>query len=243
MIVLGIDTATTRVSCALGGAEGVLASTSVTRGPRHAETLAPSIEFVCEQAGMSLGQVGVVAVDVGPGLFTGLRVGLAAAKALAHALRVPMLGLSSLDLVAFGVRHSPRLVVAMIDARRGEVYTAQYRHVPGGVQRVSPPAVVAPDAVASDLEATGAEALLVGDGAIRYAELFSSNERVEIGGPGSAHPDAAALVELAHPKAVREEFVTVAELEPLYLRRSDAEINWDRRVAERASTGTEERSA
>ncbi len=70
------------------------------RGRRHAEILTPAIAFVCEQAGIDLQEVGVVAVDVGPGLFTGLRVGIATAKALAQALRVPMIGLSSLDLLA-----------------------------------------------------------------------------------------------------------------------------------------------
>lgn len=237
MIVLAIDTATTQVSCALGNGDGVIAEAAVTNGPRHAETLAPAIQFVCAQAGIAITDVGVVAVDVGPGLFTGLRVGVATAKALAHGLRVPMIGLSSLDLVAFPVRHSPRVVVAMVDARRGEVYTARYRHVPGGAQRLSEPTVVAPEVVALELEATGEEALLVGDGALRYAEAFAGNERVEIAGPGLAHPTAAALVELAHPRALREEFVTVGELHPLYLRKSDAEINWERKAAESAVGG------
>lgn len=229
MIILGVESATTQVGCAIGGVEGVLASFCSNRGRRHAETLTPAIQFVCQQARVEMREISAVAVDIGPGLFTGLRVGIATAKAVAQALRVPMLGISSLDLLAFPVRWSNRVIVPVIDARRGEVFTAFYRQVPGGVQRLSPPALMTPNDLASELLARPEDHLLVGDGALRYASTFSALGDVEIGTPGDAYPSAASLVELAHPRAIREEFVQPWELEPLYLRRSDAEINWDRR--------------
>ena len=86
MLILGIDTATPQVSVAIGGHEGVLASTQASRGRRHAESLTPAIEFTCRQAQVALADIGVVAVDLGPGLFTGLRVGVAAAKAIKFTL-------------------------------------------------------------------------------------------------------------------------------------------------------------
>ena len=118
-------------------------------------------------------------MDVGPGLFTGLRVGVATAKAMAQALRVPVVGLSSLDLLAFPARSTRRLICAVIDARRGEVFAAFYRQVPGGVQRVSDPMVVRPGDVAAEIVARGEECLLVGDGALRYADVFAGLSRVE----------------------------------------------------------------
>jgi tRNA threonylcarbamoyladenosine biosynthesis protein TsaB len=231
MIILGVETATAQVGCAIGGVEGVLASFSSTRGRRHAEILTPAIQFICQQSRIELREVSAIAVDVGPGLFTGLRVGIATAKALAQALRVPMIGLSSLDLLAFPVRYSTRLIVPVIDARRAEVFTALYRQVPGGVQRLTKPALVTPDDLASELMARGEDALMVGDGALRYAATFGRVGGLELGTPGNSLPGANALVELAHPRAIREEFVQPWELEPLYLRRSDAEINWDARNA------------
>lgn len=228
MIVLGIETSTLQVGCALGGVEGVLGSFSAAHGRRHAETLAPAIEFLCAQTGISLSEVGVVAVDTGPGLFTGLRVGVATAKGIAQALRVPMIGLSSLDLLAFPLRQSNRLIVPAIDARRGEVYTAAYRHVPGGVQRVREPQLMSPQDLAGDLLASGDDVLFVGDGTFRYeAELHDVG--AENAGLGHRYPSATALVELAQPKALREEYVQPWELEVMYLRQSDAEINWARR--------------
>jgi tRNA threonylcarbamoyladenosine biosynthesis protein TsaB len=229
VIILGIETATQQVGCAIGGVEGVLASFHATRGRRHAETLVPAIQFCCEQARVDLSDVSVVAVDIGPGLFTGLRVGVATAKAVAQALRVPMIGLSSLDLLAFPVRWTPRLIVAAIDARRGELYSAVYRQVPGGVQRLSGYRVGSPEDLSSELLARGEESLLVGDGALRYSSIFGDVAQLELGPQAQAHPSAAALVELAQPRALREEFVQPWELEPLYLRRSDAEIAWDGR--------------
>jgi tRNA threonylcarbamoyladenosine biosynthesis protein TsaB len=229
VLILGITTSTMQVGAAIGGHEGVLASVHSSRGKRHAETLTPAIDFLRRQARVDLDEIGCVAVDIGPGLFTGLRVGIASAKAIAHALRVPMIGVSSLDLVAFPLRWTPRLVVAAIDARRGELFTAAYRQVPGGLQRLGEYRVAGPDELAGDLEATGEDVLLVGDGALRHRSAFEELSRVELADQGLAYPSAASLVQLAHARALREDFVQPWDLEPLYLRRPDAEINWTTR--------------
>jgi len=227
VIVLGIETATDQVGVALGDHRGVLASFRATAGRRHAETLAPAIDFVARQAQVTLDRVGVMAVDVGPGLFTGLRVGVATAKAMAQALRVPTVGLCSLDLLAFPVRHAKRLIVAVVDARRGEVFRGLYFQVPGGVQRLVPPRLCSPQDLASELQARGEECLMVGDGALRHAQILVQDARMEVASSGHAHPSADVLVELAHARAVREEFVQPTELLPLYLRKPDAAVNWE----------------
>ncbi len=229
MLILGIETSTTQVGCAIGGHEGVLASAHSLRARRHAESLAPQIDFVRRQARIELSEVGVVAIDVGPGLYTGLRVGISTALAMAHALAVPMIGVSSLDLLAHPMRFSNRLVAAALDARRGELFYALYRQVPGGIQRLSEPKVGVPAQLSSELLAVGDEILLVGDGALRYREEFETNHRIEIAERGLAHPSAASLVQLAHARALREDFVNPWELQPLYLRRPDAQVNWSTR--------------
>ena len=231
MLVLAIESSTAQVGVAIGGHEGVLAQAHSSRGKRHAENLTPAIDFVRRQARIDLHEISCVAVDLGPGLFTGLRVGVASAKAIAHALRVPMIGVPSLDLLAFPVRFSPRRIVAAIDARRGELFYAFYRQVPRGVQRLSEHQIGTPDDLASELLASGEDSLLVGDGALRYAAVFEGLSRVEVADGGLAHPSAASLAQLAHAQALREEWVKPWELEPLYLRAPDAEINWSSRQA------------
>lgn len=230
MLVLGIETATPQVGVAISGHEGVLASFHSARDRRHAETLAPAVEFVCSQARVELSEIGCVAVDVGPGLFTGLRVGLAAAKSFAHALRVPMVGVSSLDLLAFPARLSDRLIVSTVDARRGEIFYAYYRRVHGGVTRVSEPAVGQPDDVVAQLRASGEDCLVVGDGGVRYEDAFDDLIGVELAREGFRFPSAGSLAELAHLQAMREEFVSPRQIEPLYLRSPDARINFSART-------------
>jgi len=231
VLILGIETSTAQVGVAIGGHEGVLAQAHSTRGKRHAESLTPAIDFVRRQARIDLQEISCVAVDLGPGLFTGLRVGVASAKALASALRVPMIGVPSLDLLALPVRFSNRRIVAAIDARRGELFYAFYRQVPGGVQRLSEHQIGTPDDVASELLASGEDCLLVGDGALRYREAFDGLTKVEVADLGYAYPSAASLVQLAHAQALREQWVKPWDLQPLYLRVPDAEINWSMREA------------
>jgi tRNA threonylcarbamoyladenosine biosynthesis protein TsaB len=229
VLTLGIETATPQVSVAIGGHEGVIARFDVARGRRHAETLVPAIEFCCRQADVDLDELGVIAVDVGPGLFTGMRVGLATAKALAQALRVPMIGLSSLDLLAFPHRQSDRVVVPVVDARKGEVFYAMYRAVPGGVQQVVAPRAAEVEELVADLVARSQDALCVGDGALRYRREISSGYRCEFA--DDPYPSAAPLVQLAHAKALREEWEQPGDIHALYLRPPDADINWASRAA------------
>jgi tRNA threonylcarbamoyladenosine biosynthesis protein TsaB len=229
VIILGIDTATPQIGCALGGPDGPLASFHAARGRRHAETLAPAVAFVCEQAGVALSEIDAIAVDVGPGLFTGLRVGLATGKAMAGALAVPMVGVTSLDLLARPLGQVARPVVAMVDARRGEVFWALYRPSRAGVERLGGYAVDEPAVVVARLAALGGEWLAVGDGAQRYAAVLGDIEGVEVAGPGFAYPSAAWLVELAWPLAEAGKSVAPQELAPLYLRTADVRINWQQR--------------
>ena len=132
MLVLGIESASDQCGCALAGADGVVAEARLALPRRHAEALAPQIRFVCEQAGVALGDVEAVAVDHGPGLYTGLRAGLATAKATAAALGIGVVPVISLEALAFGAAaridiDDGVVIVSMIDARRGEVFWAAYR--------------------------------------------------------------------------------------------------------------------
>jgi len=232
MLVLCIDTATPQVAVALGSDAEVLGQVQLARSggrPRHAEQLAPAIEYLFAETNTAPEQLAAIGVGIGPGLFTGLRVGVTTAKVMASALRIPIIAVPSLDLLAFELRFAPRLVVPVVDARRNEVYYAIYRPVPGGVQRVSKYEVGTPDDVAGELSARAQDALLIGDGALLHRERFYDLDKVDFGTPGLAYPSAAALVELASAKYQREEFIPPSEVAPMYLRKSDAEINWENR--------------
>ncbi len=230
MIVLGIETSTPQTSVALGTEHGVSAAMQLASKARQ-DTVIPVVQHLLEWSGLELSHVGGIAVGLGPGLFTGLRAGVETGKTLAQVLVVPIVGIPSLDVLAFGVRYTRRLIGAVIDARRGEVFSALYRGVPGGVMRVGEYGVAPPGHLAAELEAVREEVLLVGNGAILYRkELEQAGAGVEFASPVQAYPQASAMVELAVPRFIREETDRTFEVLPLYLRKSDAEIGWDQRA-------------
>ncbi len=229
MLTLAIDTATAQVGVAFGRDGRVLGEVRIDGGRRHAEELAPAIRYLSGETGVALDQLAFVSVGIGPGLYTGLRVGVTTARTLAQVLEIPIVGIPSLDLVAYPWRAAHREVVALIDARRKEVFAGRYLPVPGGMQRVGEYVVRAPDAIAAEIIAAGSDVLVAGDGALAHPEAFAGLEHVELVGAAGAAPSPAALVELATGRYEREEFSRPTELLPLYLRRSDAEIVWEQR--------------
>lgn len=228
MLILAVESSTPHSSVCLAGPEGVVASATLGAGRRHGEFIAPAIAFCLRQADVTVDAVTGVAVGVGPGLYTGLRVGMMTARAFAAARRLPMVGLCGLDVLAFQVRHARGLICPAIDARRGEVFWALYRAAPGGVQRATELRVGTPQTLAGEIEGAGEECLVVGDAALRYRDVLADVD-AHLGGVGAAWPQATHLAELAIPRFQREETHRPAAVRPIYLRVADARIGWEKR--------------
>lgn len=228
MLVLGIETSTPAASVTIGSEQGIIASSLVTRGAGPGDFILPAVEFMMEHSGLSYRNLSAVAVGLGPGLFTGMRVGVATAKTMAQALSVPIVGASSLDLLAFDVRYSDKLICPVLDAKRSEVFFAFYRQVPGGITRETSFTVGSPDRLVAEIQGSGEDFLLVGNGALLYKDALEKVDKVEFGSMAYAFPRAASLVELALPRLFMEDYDRLFDIEPYYMRRSDAEINWDR---------------
>jgi tRNA threonylcarbamoyladenosine biosynthesis protein TsaB len=183
-LILGLDTSTPVTSVAVLGAVELELHDEGER-PRHAQTLQPLLEQALARAGASWDDVERLCVGVGPGGFTGLRLGVATARALAQARELPVVPVSSLDALALPVEHDGP-VAALIDARRGEVFAAVYERG----ERVLEPAAIAPGALAERL-APGT--LAVGDGAVRFrVELERAG--VAVPAEGSAANRVSALM-------------------------------------------------
>ncbi len=204
MTLLAIESATDLVGVALVRDDGASAERVHVGGRAHAELLAPSIEEVCAVSGCTVRDLDVIAVDVGPGLFTGLRVGVATAKALGQALGSDLVGVSSLDMLAaaardrIGAAAGPGTVVSAVDARRGEVFAAAYRF--GVTDRAAAdPADVRDDRSGPD-EPRGPGVLVgragrgrgadpvVGDGALRYRPQLAVHARLDLDGASDCRP-------------------------------------------------------
>ena len=199
MLVLALDTSTPAVSVALvDRSAGVLAEHVVVDARRHGELLAAGIRQVLTEAGVSRTELGAIAVGLGPGPFTGLRVGVVTAATLSDALGIPAYGVCSLDAVGEGER------AVLTDARRREVYWARYDATGA---RIEGPSVDRP----ADLIDALAGVPVMGDGALAYADLLSGLDVR----PEPRYPSAVRIAQLA---------AEPAPLIPLYLRRPDAEV-------------------
>jgi tRNA threonylcarbamoyl adenosine modification protein YeaZ len=204
VLVLTLDTSTPAVTAAVselldpGRLPERLASRTEVATNRHGELLAPMIDELLREAGVSTGDLGAVGVGLGPGPFTGLRVGIMTAAALGDALDLPVYGECSLDVIASPLDSDEFSYAVLTDARRKQVYWAAYDEVGG---RTDGPDVATPADLAAQL--AGRVSHVAGAGAIAYREHFADFTVIESG----AYPDAAVL----------------ADLTPLYLRRPDAQ--------------------
>lgn len=230
MRILAIETATLEVGVAIGDESGPLATVTVRPGRRQAETLHPAIADACRIAGVALTGLDAIAVDIGPGLFTGLRVGVAAAKALAGALGLPLVTATSLEILSAACPAGFGSAVPVIDMRRNELAWL----MPGSAPEVF--RVGSPAELTEDLAKLSGPVLVAGDGAMRHRQSLQAALafRAVFAGPELAAPPVASLVVLAIAAMDAGRSFDPAEVRPLYGREADARINWSSREARQA---------
>lgn len=244
MRLLAIDTTTMLGSVALTDGQRIVAQEQQGVAGTHSERLLVTIDHLLAIAGWERGAIEGIAVAIGPGSFTGLRIGLATAKGMAMALNCPIAGVSSLASLAENGSAFAGTVAALIDARRGELYVSATRFGAGGkAKQVLKPCVLPPEALVAKLKGIKGPMLLVGDGALAYAATLSRalGKRAKIAAGGQCLPQAANLAMLALTKLARGKGDDLAALAPDYIRRSDAEIGFNVNHAKRRPAPTARR--
>jgi tRNA threonylcarbamoyladenosine biosynthesis protein TsaB len=228
--VLGIETATSLASVGIVAEDRVIAEQAVPMRGSHARTLLPLIDDALRSAGIALRDLDRVAVSIGPGSFTGLRIGLSVAKGLALAARLAVVGVPTLDAYARAIGARDGMVCPVLDARKGEVYAAAFRWQDGEPLRVLAPAAIAPERFAAQVQGP---CTLVGDGVDAYAALWGRafGERAQLI-PFAALPPSGAVVARCGFAGSACSPDELARLEPSYCRPSEAEIGRDRLAAE-----------
>lgn len=231
MIVLAFDTAQGALSAAVHDGEGELATIFEERTRGHAEALMPMLETVLAEAALGFADLDALAVTVGPGTFTGLRVGLAAARGLALARDLPLVGVTTLEAVAAPVRLvAGEAVVAAFDARRDEIYLQVFGD---GLSPLSPPLLTGLDAAMTQLPA--APLVLVGTGSALLAAKLEMAGRTYRLADARPQPDASVIARLAVSRLAGEgpEAFRVPP-PPLYIRAPDAKLPGGRDPGEAA---------
>lgn len=228
--LVAIETATETVGVAVRRGDGLRAELTLTGRRRHVESLTPALEHLLAQVGLEVGEVHAVAVDLGPGLFTGLRVGVAAAKGLAQALGIGIVGATSLDILLVAAADAGHRgpIVAAVDARRGEVFAALATIDPSGVVSAGLPQLLTPGDLASTLQELDGEPMLaIGDGSQRYADVIEAVPGVHCVRSAFAWPPPSTLLDMAAARLEAGETpVTPERVVPLYMREADAKVNF-----------------
>ncbi len=229
MRILGFDTSTRATSVALVDAEDGLElelrdDPPPGRRPGHATTLLPMIAELLERAGSGWESIDRLAVGQGPGTFTGLRIGIATARALARARALELVGISTLRSLALnGATHEPaRTVLAVLDARRGEVFAAAWRRpeIEAGIPLLEA-AALSPSSLAAAIERLPGPILAIGDGAIEFSEVLERSGAVVLDRGGGIH----AVTAINHCRLARAPGARDPdEVLPEYLRVPDAEL-------------------
>ncbi|MEW6379366.1 MAG: tRNA (adenosine(37)-N6)-threonylcarbamoyltransferase complex dimerization subunit type 1 TsaB [bacterium] len=227
MIILGIETATRTGSIALVSEDEVLAEYLISGIKSHAEQLLRGIDQVLTDTGRSLAECAGIAVSIGPGSFTGLRIGVSTAKALAFAAGKPIVGVPTLEALAANLPFTSCSICPLLDARKKEVYTALYQWTEGELQVLVPERAVSPLDMINQLDRSR-RTIFIGNGSRLYERLIREEFGKEAEFSPQSHncPRASIVASLGLKRLTLQQSDRAETLVPTYLRPSDAEIHW-----------------
>jgi tRNA threonylcarbamoyladenosine biosynthesis protein TsaB len=226
MKVLGMDTSTSCGSVGLIEDEEVISEYLLNIPVTHSERLLGAIEFVLKEARCSVEQIEGWAIALGPGSFTGLRIGVSTVKGLAFATGKPVAGISTLDALAAEIAPTSYLICPILDARKKEIYTAFYRYIEGGaLRRQSEYQAVSPEDLVRKI---GEQTIFVGDGVRTYGDfLLNRLGSFTILPPAPFHVSHGSMVAKLGMELLRKgEHLNLSAFSPFYVRPSEAEMKW-----------------
>lgn len=221
MRILAVDTSSQVASCAIIDGEKLVCEEILNNGLTHSQTIMPMIESVMKRSGFEPTDIDIFAAVTGPGSFTGLRIGVSAIKALAHAADKPCVSVSTLEAMAYNLPFCDKLIVPIMDARRGEVYNGVYRFKNGKLTEVRAERAIPLEECCEDIKSLGEDAVFLGDGLPVFRDKIKEllGERAYFA-PASLNAQMAASAAVL---AKEKETLSYAKLAPIYLRKSQAE--------------------
>ena len=225
MKVLGVDTSSRSLSVAITEGSKVLTKFNGGASLRHSQDLIPAIKNLLKSTGLGLEDLDGFALSIGPGSFTGLRIGLAAAKGFAFSLGRPVVGISSLKALAYNLSGSEYLVASILDARRGEYYIAVNRFNGSSIENILADSVMPPDELIDYIKSLKEKVAFVGDGVCRLRDVIDEQlgDSAILPLPDAIYPSVSNIARLAHKRLDSGDADDIDTLTPNYIRKSDAE--------------------
>ena len=224
MKILALETSAKAVSAAVSEDGKILCSGYQDTGLTHSRTLMPIVEHILKNTGLTVADMDAIAVAAGPGSFTGIRIGVAAAKGLAFAADKPAVGVSTLAAMARNVAFCDGLVICAMDARRQQVYNALFEAKDGQLTRLTPDRAIALEDLAEELRSDPRPKTVVGDGArLCFAHLTEAGISCRLAPAQLVMQNAMSVALEAEAMAAEGKLVSAQALEPVYLRPAQAD--------------------
>ncbi len=227
MKILAIESSSITASCAISDGADLLGEISLNHKKTHSEKLMPLIEKLMEELELKITDIDIIAISEGPGSYTGLRIGAAIAKSLAFAANLPIANIPTLKSLAGNVFDTDKLIVPIIDAKAGRIYTGIYKWEKGNLVEIKEQFPCNIDELIEILNGYSEPIIFNGDGSVNYRNLIEEklNKEAYFAAALFNNLRASTLVYLAYNKSLNGEFCNASEFKPQYLRLSQAERN------------------
>ncbi|MGI6485535.1 MAG: tRNA (adenosine(37)-N6)-threonylcarbamoyltransferase complex dimerization subunit type 1 TsaB [Tepidanaerobacteraceae bacterium] len=229
MYILGIDTSSIVATTALITEEKLLCEYIVNNEKNHSEKLMGVIDQVVVDSGIDINMVDAIAVAKGPGSFTGIRIGMACAQGIAHALKKPVIGVNTLDGLANNLMYSTSLLCPVVDAQRGDVYSSLFKWENGIMVRLWDYKMIRAEELVNTLLGLDEQIIIMGDGSYLIKEHIrnSAKSNITISHSAFLMPRASSIAEVGLREFQTGRFDSCFSIKPFYIRKSNAEEKWE----------------
>lgn len=231
MKILGIDTSTMAASVAVIEDNKLICEYTINTKKTHSQKLMPMIENMLKESDLSIKDIDLVGVCIGPGSFTGLRIGMATAKAIAHVNELPIIGVTSLEMLAANMNLCDKKICSILDAQRSQVYTAKFEYNKDKLVQIEDVDVIEIDKLLEDISLKQEEYILIGEAVYKYEDKIKDIDNILV--PASSHnmTKASSLCALVKEKYDSgEKTDSCYTINPMYIRKSQAEVQYDEKM-------------
>lgn len=232
MKVLAIESSAVAASIAVAEDNQLICEYTTNYKKTHSQTLMPMIEEVCKMINLDLSELDIIAVSKGPGSFTGLRIGVATAKGLAHTLDIPIAGINTLDALAYNMGYTDRIICPLMDARRKQVYTGLYSYEDNVFTNILPSTVVPIEEIIAEIKRLSRQVIFLGDGVAPNMDTIKNNftqEEYVLATLNNNIQRASSVAALGISYGIKGETESYMNFKPVYLRKSQAEREYERK--------------
>ena len=231
MKILGIDTSSNASSVAVIEDNKLICEYTVNTKTTHSQKLMPMIENMLSMSGINVKEIDAIAICIGPGSFTGLRIGMATAKAISHVNNLPIIGVNSLEILAGNMNLCDKKICSILDAQRNQVYTGRYKFENGSIVEIQPVDVVEIETLLEEISKDNDEWILVGEAVYKHEDKIKEIKNIDIPAPSHNVTKASSLCSIAMEKYNNNiDIHNCYDINPMYIRKSQAEVQYEEKM-------------